>query len=486
MPSPIYQFDDKTPASVSLNDLARLPYGTVLKHLERSLRDLISGRQQDKLDKSGYVISLDGPYGAGKTTAANALIHDLDSHFSEKLLHIERSFLPFSNPSEAIASFLGEMAEQLWRRGFTDVRNEIQQFILEVTPAPQHISAGLNIGPLNLTWPLKRGILDGTNSSDSIADKLSKVASAGKTIMITIDDLDRLEPEQIVALMRMVERLRALPRIIIILPMYKKIVTQAFVKQFNINASEGPALLRKLIDYEVKISNQQQDMKRVFVDTLNRSGVSTVSYYASWVTDLCWHILLHNIVIAEAASLVEQEENGGAEKVAIIRRSPYLARLQDMFNAQLADNRDVEPYMTLYTGGARNRFQPIGYQYQALHDMGDKILAPRQLAEMRNVNNVMMKVTTDQKLVEDFHNGAPAPLFDPSIEAASHDIALTNLFIPMLLAGSEPEPLLTENYKLRDMAILARRIRGNRKFSASIDNMEELYKIIKQEFDDFR
>ena len=467
-------------------DTKGMPYHPDVQHLFRSLRSLIKGEQRSLLDKNGYVVALDGPYGAGKTTAARTLLKELvKSEDKDKISAIDHTFLPFNNPNEAIAVFLNKLAEKLWRERFADIRSDIQQFILEVSPENRY-EASVSLGGLSISWPITRGnSYDGV--SQAIIDKLHKAISTGRTVVIILDDLDRLEPHQIVAIMRMVEKLRELPRVIIILPIYKQIIKNAFTGQLGTDASIGSALLRKLIDFEIKISNRQSDLERVFKKELHKYSASTGDLTGGQL-DLCWNILLHNIIIAEGYDLISKERNDGQEKWAILKRSPYLTHIRDIFNDHINNYRTrVEPYPAHYLNANNDPvWAQLGLHYKAFVGMNDNGDGPTQLAEMRNVDNVMKLITADEHVVADLKAGSGWPAFNKKREEKSSEPALTNFFLPILKAQKADETFLTDTYKLRDMSILARSIGGSRKLPTALKDTGKLYQLTKDEFDNFR
>lgn len=485
----IYRFENREERDQYsfAEDTKGMPYHADVQHLFRSLNSLIRGEQQGLLDKNGYVAALDGPYGAGKTTAARTLMHELiKSEDADKISEIYHTFLPFNNPNEAIAVFLNKLAERLWREHFADIRSDIQQFILEVSPESRY-EASVSLGGFSVSWPITSRASSYDGVRGSITNKLARAVEANKTIVIILDDLDRLEPYQIVAIMRMVEKLRELPRVIIILPIYKQIIKNAFTGQLGIDASIGSALLRKLIDFEIKISNRQSDLERVFKKELHKYSSGTGDL-TSGQLDLCWSILLHNVVIAEAYDLISREKSGGQEKWVILKRSPYLTYIRDIFKDHISDYRSrVEPYPAHYLNANNDPvWAQLGLHYKAFVGMNNNGDGPTQLAEMRNVDNVMKLITTDEHVVADLKAGSGWPAFNKKREEKSSEPALTNFFLPILKAQKADETLLTDTYKLRDMSILARSIGGSRKLPTALKDTGKLYQLIKDEFDNFR
>lgn len=488
----IYRFEERKEPNFFLGDSGRATssfedikemscYGS-MQHLASSLDSLIKeyGTQRKGFDQFGYLIAIDGSYGAGKTTAAEALRDELHRAHGTKITSLYYSFLPFSNPNEAIGVFLSIFGEKLWRLGIADIRDDIQQFILEVTPDAEQPKATMGIGAASVTWSLRKNKPSYETAIQRIANKMSGLIQSNTTLVVILDDIDRLEPQQIVALVRMAEKLRKIPRMITIMPIYKDVVRGAFSKQLEVSPPNSAALLRKLIDFEIKIQNQQKDLEGIFKkavsDNLDKRPKKDF-------LDKCWYILLHNILIAEAYDLVK-DLPGGKEKIVALERSPYIKELRRIFDLHIRNSRRTEPYLTEF--GNRQYFAPLGMHYEIFRDMNDEEMGPRQLSEIRNHNNVMKLVLNDSDAIGKFKSGTDYPTFDASLEQKSSEPALTSFFIPTLQKFSRNEPLLINNYKLRDMAILARAITGSRKFDATTKDDGRLYDLIREEYDDFR
>ena len=268
MSNGIFQFDDtdhEKIKSTEISDLNGMGYEQDLPKVVDSLIDLVHGKQKGKLDKRGYVVALNGLWGSGKTTATWAVINEVKKTLTanknpEKIEVIDKEFLLFGNVTESISSFLREFAHKLWTAGFVDVRDDIEQFILEVTPAnDSHYTVTAGAGPLSITRPIKLKPKDVTYGV--IKSKFFKLTGSHKVVVVVLDDLDRLKPEEIVQLMHMVEKLRKIPRLIIILPVYQAIVTEAFNSQLKLPPVDAPTFVRKLIDYSVNLTNGLSDSR---------------------------------------------------------------------------------------------------------------------------------------------------------------------------------------------------------------------------------
>src|SRR5690606_35885467 len=153
-------------------------------------------------------------------TAAWALINELDKDLPDHFVVIDRSLLPFGSVNESISTFLNDFATVLKNENLVDISNEIDQFILESTPAVEKLGVTASLGPISLSknFGKSRNALN----TNTLIDKFRRLRAKSKAIIIILDDLDRLRPNEVVDVLRMVEKLRVLPGVVVMLPMFKK------------------------------------------------------------------------------------------------------------------------------------------------------------------------------------------------------------------------------------------------------------------------
>lgn len=469
-----------------------------LAHFTNSIVDLIAGVQQHKIKNRGYVLLVSGTWGAGKTSATWALANEVSAKLTtettglKKLLIIEKSLLPFGSTNESILTFLHEFAETLWSKSLIDVRSEIKRFMLEVTPdAEARYSLSATIGPLNLSRSINS--IDNFNA-DKLRAKFSRLAKLHSTVLIILDDLDRLRPSEIVDVLRMVEKLRALPNVIVILPIYKKVITDAFENDLHLSPASASTFLRKLTDAEVFIENNIKELKRVFLanfdgETANDFEPVLEQQYGLSIGDLCWTILLHNIVLEEATAYLQSAEVT-AERVTEVfdktKGSQYLHQFRNLLSESTLNGTE-KPYPVHFDDGSREVFRPLGDYYENLeiNRTGNPNMAATRLTTLLNYDDVNKAITKDAGVIQSVANHQPRE-FELQLQVSNSSPMLIEVLIPLLL-HTESEPFLTSNYKLRDMKILARMIKGDPDFFAPhSDPIRIIYQIVQDSYRRFR
>ncbi len=498
MPSGVYNFEPDSHESVKASrydDLPPLSSRGELISAQKALLELISGPQEDKFANRGYVAVVNGSWGAGKTTATWAMLNEIREvvrgvESREEPIVIDRSFLPFGNVGESITSFLQELGHKLWVNGLVDVRKNMEQFILEVTPASD-LTASLSLGPMSLTRSVKLTSEDVTHAV--MVGEFRKLASKGKSVVLVIDDVDRLRPDEIVQVMRLVERLRALPRVLIVLPVYKQIITDAFQNELRLSAAAAPTFLRKLTDIEIRMENNLSDISSAFTELISvnveQEFASAMRGYNLTIEQLCWFMLMHNMILAEAVAMAPGMDSPARLFDGIT--SPYLHSLQQLF---FAHNRitstpfknAVAPYPAHYRDDQNQEvFAPLGRHYGDIANNPGNEASIRQLSDNRSLPNVMKLVTKDPTLDSALWNAGQVD-FRHELEQGSSAPVVIEVFIPLLRNLSD-EPLITDNYKLRDVRNLARKIMGHPYFKSDGNStVEDIYYAVKDSFDAFR
>ena len=163
--------------------------------------------QVEAARKPGLVIALTGPWGSGKTSLLNLVGAQLDREANTIV-----KFNPwyFSGTEQLIQHFFGEMGSQIAEGSPTAALAKI---------APRLKRYGLMLGPLRFIPVAGRWVEMAGEVAKELGDSLSpeakslhsqhaelsaELASAGKRVVVLVDDIDRLEDDEIRQVMRLV------------------------------------------------------------------------------------------------------------------------------------------------------------------------------------------------------------------------------------------------------------------------------------------
>jgi predicted KAP-like P-loop ATPase len=175
----------------------------------------ISSKEQDRLGRSplakrvagmilgykgsdSFVVGVDGPWGSGKSSFINLVLEELDGnvitvHFNPWL---------FTDHVSLTQSFFTVLVQTL--------RAAVGRKFVWTLGSLKKYGAAISGANLNLPWYLNLFLaligMGGEDSLDSQRDKINKgLKQAGKKILIIIDDIDRLDPEEVKFVFKLVK-----------------------------------------------------------------------------------------------------------------------------------------------------------------------------------------------------------------------------------------------------------------------------------------
>jgi predicted KAP-like P-loop ATPase len=218
----------------------------------------------------GTVIALNGAWGSGKSSIVNLIRTEIvatpieaRTPEAEKLIVTEFKCWWFRGEEALLLAFLqhmsGMLKDSLGDKAANIVAG-VSRPLLQATPT---IGAVLGAGTANPIWAAVGGganILEKLLFKDDTLEKafakLSKLlAETNKRFLVIIDDIDRLSPEEAMAIFRMVKSVGHLPNITYLLVFDRELAEAAVKLKYP---SEGPHFLEKIVQasFDVPVPNQ--------------------------------------------------------------------------------------------------------------------------------------------------------------------------------------------------------------------------------------
>ncbi len=257
-----YTLGDDQPKKALKDD--RLGYASFAKRLADILADMDV--------PNGYVVGLHGRWGSGKTTFVNFILEYIKTRNetavdTKKIEHID--FRPWivSGHQDLMAAFFKLLSEHLkpkegqlkkaWRKGARTAAEGADKLVdaaakmaLAVDPSGGAISglAGA-AGKKALNAALSK-FLD-TPSLQTAYERLrQQLSNSNRRLLVTIDDIDRLEDGEIKSIMQMVKTIGRLPNVIYLLVYDRDIVWQALDEGID---RVGPRFAEKIVQQEIEL-----------------------------------------------------------------------------------------------------------------------------------------------------------------------------------------------------------------------------------------
>lgn len=224
-------------------------------------------------ETDGMVIGLEGPWGSGKTTLLNFLRHELDKSKPGNIHVITIAPWLSGDRSNLVSSLLGPIAEILdqvgkanensWvrlKRKGSDLGNLVRSYgaktgrtLAPVARIAEYFVPGAKIAGETLEFGSR--FLEQTErnptTAETKADISKRLAELDIGFVVILDDLDRLEPEQAVEVVRLVRSVADFPKITYIMCYDREALSHALKSGLKI--ADGDQFLQKIIQLTFKI-----------------------------------------------------------------------------------------------------------------------------------------------------------------------------------------------------------------------------------------
>jgi predicted KAP-like P-loop ATPase len=222
----------------------QLGYALFARHLAFSLTKMVPAE--------GFVVAIYGPWGSGKTTLLNFLFH----YFKEAPVDEQPIVVPF-NPwwfsgHERLAKHFFDQLQASLGTSDSDLANlqgKIAEFadMVSELPASIHIPY-ISIGKIAVEFtPMKSSVKNVIKLKTEIAEELRKQP---QRIFITVDDIDRLNPEEIRQLFGVIKSVADFPNVVYLLTFDKRVVIEALRESQGIS---GENYLEKIIQFPFEL-----------------------------------------------------------------------------------------------------------------------------------------------------------------------------------------------------------------------------------------
>ncbi len=222
----------------------QLGYALFAKHLAFSLTKMIPAE--------GFVVAIYGPWGSGKTTLLNFLFY----YFKEAPAQEQPIIVPF-NPwwfsgHEKLAKHFFDQFQASLATSDVDLSGlqaKISEFadMVSELPASIHIPY-ISIGKIAVEFtPLKSSVKNVIKLKMEIAEELSNLS---RRIFVTVDDIDRLNPEEIRQLFGVIKSVADFPNVVYLLTFDKRVVIEALRESQGIS---GENYLEKIVQFPFEL-----------------------------------------------------------------------------------------------------------------------------------------------------------------------------------------------------------------------------------------
>jgi hypothetical protein len=295
---------------------SEIPYLQLLESTTDNLRSLVN---EVDLSGGGFVMSVEGTWGSGKTSFVDLLCNAMGDL---NVATVRYDSLYYGNASEATGIFIQNIFDEVQEK-FGVKLSSGSNIAKNITPKFE-LSNGIPNFSFDFTAPraptevIIKGQLE------------EKLRSLPGRMVVIIDDIDRVPAADVLHFLRLIRVLRELPNFIIIMPI-DGAVLENLLRENGIESPRG--YLQKFVDHSIDLSPKQGESKDLFFRLLRQK------YPTDNLTDeFCaraWDLYLWEISLI----VIQQYETRGGERF-ILNAQPtdpmwYLLKSAD---SQSGDN----------------------------------------------------------------------------------------------------------------------------------------------------
>lgn len=226
--------------------------------------DQVATGISDLCSSDGLVLSVQGPWGSGKTTIINFIRKALESLSDDKGCDMV-DFNPWMLGDERhlVEAFFSQLKDAVSKSPIN--AEELSKAVSDILDAAEYIpEVGGFAKALNLLHRIRTKRYDLPDKKKRLDDLL---VSRARKIVVFIDDIDRLVPSEICELFRMVKAVGDLSNVIYVLAFDRKAIADAVSTQ---TGCCGEDYLEKIVQvpFEVPIPGHSQ-LREMLIETIN-------------------------------------------------------------------------------------------------------------------------------------------------------------------------------------------------------------------------
>lgn len=209
-------------------------------------------------------IGIQGEWGSGKTSLLNAIVYELERDKEDKYLQIwvntwEQSLL--TSPEEALLKIINQIINELLMGDKTASRkSNIKNVTGNIFRGALRVGATV-VGGSKAGDVTEELLGDGNSSIKELREQLSDLAieikesssNSYEKIIIYVDDLDRIEPENAVRILELLKNIFSIPHCVFVLAIDYQVVVKGLAQKFGERTEENDWEFRAFFDKIIQL-----------------------------------------------------------------------------------------------------------------------------------------------------------------------------------------------------------------------------------------
>jgi len=218
------------------------------KPFANRIADTIASRS----DPKSLVVGLYGRWGEGKTTVLNFIERQIENH--DNVVPVRFNPWLYQGETQLLLSFFETLASAI-DRSLTTRKEDIGKWLRTLGTALGTVSVG--IGVLNATpGPALQNLGQNLSSIDILEKRKlleDALAESGKRILVMIDDIDRLDNNEIATIFKLVKLAADFEHTAYILAFDQDVVASALAKRYPGSESSGNSFIEKIVQVPIEL-----------------------------------------------------------------------------------------------------------------------------------------------------------------------------------------------------------------------------------------
>lgn len=223
----------------------------------------ISGQEAPE----GTVVAINGPWGGGKSSAVNLVIHHLNDSGSQMEVV---SFNPwwFAGSTAIGRAFLSTIGSALQRSLKEKGKTAISNFLRRLGALETYIETASQSAEKGLAGGLAYLALGDRSLEEDHSEISDALRQQEKRFLIIIDDIDRLSPDEALLVFGLVKSIGRLPNVTYLLAFDRLLIERLLEERFP---SEGGQYLEKILQASFDLPRPPPEaLREIFLSEVNR------------------------------------------------------------------------------------------------------------------------------------------------------------------------------------------------------------------------
>lgn len=218
--------------------------------------ELVAKSLENLNSQDTFTIGLHGQWGTGETSLVNMILEEIKEN--EKVVIVRFEPWNFSSTNQLLEQFFVHLANQFhWTKDKTlkEVGNALERYsdAFDFAKVIPHVGGAISFLGKRISKGIGKRIQNNLDKNDIMCQKekvVQLLKGQNKRILVVIDDIDRLNNEQIRQVFQLITSVAKFPNMIYLLVFDKEIVVKALEK---IQEGSGEEYLEKIIQMPIQI-----------------------------------------------------------------------------------------------------------------------------------------------------------------------------------------------------------------------------------------